>query len=286
MDLRSSFISRFLFAIKKYICLKELKYLLYVLFIYTPLNNLQGQELKVIAYNVEFGKNTTPKTVSALLQSEKADIICFNEVPGQGWTKKVGKYLGLAYSYEGTIASANHETEFKDKTKNYYGKYKSILSRYRLKDKHEIILDGDGWSPSSVVAASLKIPKTDKSIQIYSLHVPSGKSHPETSKVEHLSRIIGNGTKGIEKIILAGDFNDVQDSKSLQYLYDIGFSNSWQSLDLPLNDKTTYITKKIEERSVIDHILFKGVTIKSAAIIEEEIEPQSDHKPVWSLFVL
>ena len=75
-----------------------------------------GQEFKVITYNVEFGKNTSPQAISELLQPEKADIICFNEVPSQGWTKKVGQLLGLKYSYEGKIASANHTNEFKDRT--------------------------------------------------------------------------------------------------------------------------------------------------------------------------
>ena len=59
------------------------------------------EQLKVIAYNVEFGKNTSPEAMASLLKPKNADVICFNEVPGNGWTKKVGELLGMLYSYEG-----------------------------------------------------------------------------------------------------------------------------------------------------------------------------------------
>lgn len=63
---------------------------------------LHGQQLKIIAYNVEFGKNMSPEEMAELLKTENADVICFNEVPAQGWTKIVGDLLGLKYTYEGT----------------------------------------------------------------------------------------------------------------------------------------------------------------------------------------
>lgn len=142
-----------------------------------------GQEIKVIAYNVEYGRNTSPEAMAKLLQSEKADIICFNEVPVKGWTAKVGKLLKLKYSYEGTIASANHTAEFKDETGNYFGKFKSILSKFPLENTHEISLEGVGWSPSSAVVANVIIDKKN-SVQIFSLHIPSGKSNPSNSKAK------------------------------------------------------------------------------------------------------
>ena len=148
-----------------------------------------GQEIKVIAYNVEYGRNTSPEAMAKLLQSEKADIICFNEVPVKGWTAEVGKLLKLKYSYEGTIASANHTADFKDETGNYFGKFKSILSKFPLENTHEISLEGVGWSPSSAVVANVIIDKKN-SVQIFSLHIPSGKSNPSNSKAKSLSKII------------------------------------------------------------------------------------------------
>ena len=240
-----------------------------------------GQKLKVIAYNVEYGRNTSPEAMAKLLRSEKADIICFNEVPVEGWTKKVGKILRLKYSYEGKIASANHTTNFKDETGNYYGKFKSILSKFPLENTHEISLEGVGWSPSTAVAAKVIIDKKN-SIQIFSLHIPSGKSDPSNSNAESLSKII-KSKYTIDKVIIAGDFNDLHDSEPLSYLYNIGFSNSWKALNVDMKNKTTYPKRP---NTVIDHIFFRGLKIIGAEIIEEQGITQSDHKPIWSLFEL
>ncbi|MDO5978234.1 endonuclease/exonuclease/phosphatase family protein [Flavivirga spongiicola] len=261
------------------------KVTLLVLLVISSAETVLGQEFKVIAYNVEFGKNTSPKAISKLLKPENADIICFNEVPAQGWTKKVGKLLGLPYSYEGEIASANHTDKFIDKTKKYYGKYKSILSKYPLENTHEVLLEGIGWSPASAVVANVVIDNNN-SIQIFSLHIPSGKSNPIKSKAEYLSRLIENNYNTSDMMILAGDFNDLYNSKVLSYLYHIGFYNSWKALDINLKDKTTYIYPESPDDTVIDHIFFKGLKVKRAEIIEEKEKPQSDHKPIWSVFEL
>ena len=244
-----------------------------------------GQEFKVITYNVEFGKNTSPQAISELLQPEKADIICFNEVPSQGWTKKVGQLLGLKYSYEGKIASANHTNEFEDKTGNYYGKYKSILSKFPLEDTHEISLEGIGWSPATAVVANAIID-SNNIVQIFSLHIPTGISNPAKSKARYLSNEIENKYNTSDKMILAGDFNDLYDSKSISYLYNVGFSNSWKTLGMDMKNRKTYVNSKKPEDTVIDHIFFKGLKIKSAEIIEEKEKTQSDHKPIWSVFDL
>jgi len=232
--------------------------------------------LKIIAYNIEYAENTTPEAISDLLNTEYADIICFNEVPGQGWTKEVGRLLGLSYSYEGRIASANHSTDYVDSTGNYYGKYKSILSKYPLKDTCEIALNGVGWSPASAVSGNITF--NHSSIQIFSLHIPTGSSDPINSKAEYLSRIISESYT-MDKIILAGDFNDFFDSEPLKYLYNIGFYNSFDTLSMNLDTQTTFIDSNI----VIDHILYKGVNIVSSGIIEETGVPQSDHKPIWTI---
>jgi len=151
---------------------------------------LKSQQLKIIAYNIEFGRNTSPEALSTLFRLENADIICFNEVPGQGWTKKVGELLGLPYSYEGKIASANHTEDYRDKSELYYGKYKSILSKYPIEDTLEILLKGIGWSPASVVVATVKINK-EHVLRVFSLHIPSGKDDPGNSKADYLSQILG-----------------------------------------------------------------------------------------------
>ena len=85
-------------------------------------NEFKGSILiRVAAYNVEFGKSTTPEQVGKMFKPFKLDMIGFNEVPDGDWTARVGKVLGMSFSYVGKISSANHKD-----------KYKSILSRTPL----------------------------------------------------------------------------------------------------------------------------------------------------------
>jgi len=241
---------------------------------------LRGQKLKVIAYNIEFGKSTTPQEMATFLMPEKADIICFNEVPAQGWTKKTGKLLGMEYSYEGKIASANHEENYPDKTNSYFGKYKSILSKYPLENTHEIVLKGVRWSPASAVVATIKA-SNKKSIVVFSLHIPTGVDDPEKSKAHHLAQLLKKDYANFDMIILAGDFNDRFDSKPMQYLYDLGFTNPYRKLNIDLFHSTT-LSPEENKGKVIDHILYKNIKVKKAGIFEEK--NLSDHKPVWALF--
>lgn len=113
-----------------------------------------------------------------------------------------------------------------------------------------------------------------------------GKSDPGNSKAHHLSKIIEKDYSTVGNMILAGDFNYLYDSHSLKYLYGTDFNNSRKALDIELSDKTSLCSQKVPSGRVIDHILFKGLEVKSAGIIEENGKKQSDHKPVWSVFEL
>ena len=244
--------------------------------------NLRAQKLKVIAYNIEFGKNTTIDEMYTFLKSEKADIICFNEVPGQGWTKKLGELLGMPYSFEGKIASANHLEKYKDKTGLYYGKYKSILSKYPLEKPHEVLLKGDRWLPASAVVATVTVTKKE-SVLFFSLHIPTGIDNPKESKAYHLAQLLKTDYSNFDKVILAGDYNDLYNSKPMKYLYNLGFKNPYKSLNIDLSQSTT-LSREENKGKVIDHIMYKGVKVKKAGIIEQK--SLSDHKPVWTLFKL
>jgi hypothetical protein len=50
--------------------------------------------VRVAAYNVEFGRSTTPEQVGKMFKPYNLDIIGFNEVPDGDWTARVGKVLG------------------------------------------------------------------------------------------------------------------------------------------------------------------------------------------------
>jgi endonuclease/exonuclease/phosphatase family metal-dependent hydrolase len=238
--------------------------------------------MKIIAYNIEFAKTTTPTEIAILLKPEGADIICFSEVPNGEWTELVGKELGMNYSYVGKVASANHEEKYPDKTGSFYGKYKSILSRTPLIETDEKLLEGIGWSPVSVVLAKTVI--NGKQLVIGSLHVPSGVKAPLKSCSADLAELM-DGYKD-ENIIVCGDYNDLTDSEPLQPLYKKGFKNSWMMTDYDWKNEMTCDVKNGEDFGVIDHILYRGKLLITCADIIKSSHPPSDHHAISAEFIV
>ena len=237
---------------------------------------------KIIAYNIEFAKATHPEAIAQHLQAENPDIICFSEVPNGDWTARVGQCMGMNYSYVGTIASANHEKEYLDKTGKYYGKFKSILSKTPVTDLHEELLEGTGWSPVSIVFARTII--NDMSLLIGSLHIPSGIGDPANSCAANLAKLINSYQD--ERIIICGDYNDLAKAVPLQILYRQSYKNAWLETNYILINQKTCNAKNEESYGVIDHFLYKG-SLKAVKtdIIKSGI-PQSDHYAITMNFLL
>jgi len=68
---------------------------------------------RIMAYNVEFGKNATAEEIGEAIKPYDLDIVTFNEVPGGDWTARVGEVLGMKHYYVGEISSANHKDKYK-----------------------------------------------------------------------------------------------------------------------------------------------------------------------------
>lgn len=60
-------------------------------------------QIKVAAYNVEFGDKGTVQEIGEKLKPYNFDVVCFSEAPGGGWTKEVGAVMGLNHVVVGKI---------------------------------------------------------------------------------------------------------------------------------------------------------------------------------------
>lgn len=230
-------------------------------------------KVRVAAYNVEFSRNATAEQIGEMFKPYKLDLIGFNEAPDGDWTEKIGKVLGMKYSYVGKISSANHKN-----------KYKTILSRTPIITKEEFKITGKGWNPSSTVKITTKIEGID--ISFYSLHICASRNHK--GHAHFLAENILPKDKSSVTLV-TGDFNNRIEDKALKYILDKGFQDTWSAINFETKDKFTwnaYKGKKTE--GVIDHIFFKSqqpIKVKKADIIELE-KPLSDHKPVWAEFLI
>ena len=225
--------------------------------------------VRVASYNVEFSKSATPEQIGEMFMPYKLDIIGFDEAPDGDWTARVGKVLGMQYSFVGKISSANHKN-----------KYKTILSRTPLKGTEEHKLTGRGWNPASVVRAVTQIDGV--SFAFYSLHIcKSGANdgHAFSLATKILPR------ESTERVIVVGDYNNRLGDAAIKTIEGAGFKPTWNDLEIDVSKKSTYNAQNPKNNlGVIDHILYNhlsGAQATDGGIIELK-KPLSDHKPIWA----
>jgi endonuclease/exonuclease/phosphatase family metal-dependent hydrolase len=266
----------------------------------TELNLEEPQvKVRVAAYNVLFGNWGTPQRIGEMLKPYNFDIIGFSEVPDGNWTAQVGEELGMKYSYVGIISSANHED-----------KYKSILSRTPLNNKHEIEINAGGWAPASMVGAETEVQGVK--LLVYSLHIPGRPyftDQAEGSAAEFIAKKVIPEIDN-ESFFIMGDFNNHLGDAPLNLLEDLGLRSTWSDLDIDVKEVSTH--QHIEtstESGVLDHIYYNtnsvfhvldGAIINNAFNPSDEDKPMpryreewekygkplSDHRPVWVEFLI
>jgi len=228
--------------------------------------------VRVASYNVEFGRSATPEQIGEMFKPYRLDIIGFDEAPDGDWTARVGKALGMQYSFVGKISSANHKDKFK-----------TILSKTPLEGTEEHALAGRGWNPASVVRAVTQIDGVP--LAFYSLHI--SKSGANDGHAYSLATKVLPKEK-TERVIVVGDFNNNIGDAAMNTVEGAGFRPTWENLKIDVSKEFTYNAQNPETNlGVIDHILYNtsaGAKVTEGGIIELE-NPLSDHKPVWAQIV-
>jgi maltose 6'-phosphate phosphatase len=229
--------------------------------------------VRVAAYNVEYGKSTTPEQVGQMFKPYELDMIGFNEVPDGDWTARVGKVLGMSHSFVGKISSANHKD-----------KYKSILSRTPLTEETEHEMRGKrGWNPASAVRAVFHVNGVP--LAFYSLHIcKSGATGGHAQKLA--TQVLAK--EKTERVIVLGDFNNNIGDPAIKTIEGAGYISSWKGLGIDVSKEYSYNAFDPKKNlGVIDHIFYTkvpGAEVTDGGIIELK-KPLSDHKPVWAEIV-
>ena len=257
-------------------------------------NLTANTKIRFATYNVLFGLWAKPESVGKMFKPYNLDVICFNEVPHGNWTLRVGRELGMKHVHVGKVSSANHKH-----------KYKSILSRFPLRDKSEVAFDSKGWKPASVVTARTNIKGVP--LTLYSTHIP-GQPDVENSAASFISKKMLSDPHD-DNLFVMGDFNNLLFEGALKAFKEAGMKSIWHGLSINTDSISTH--RHIEsgnESGVIDHIFYRStknkVKVTNGGVIEkaynsakEEIEmdrykkewlkygkPLSDHRPIWAEF--
>ena len=202
--------------------------------------NKEKLEVKIrfAAYNVLFGLWGKPESIGEMFKQYDLDVVCFNEVPNGNWTARVGRVLGMDHVHVGKVSSANHRN-----------KYKSILCRFPLFDKREVIINAKGWKPASNING---VP-----LMIYSTHIPGQPEVEESAAAFIAENLISNSAS--ENLFILGDFNNHLNEGALKSFNKVGVKSIWKELQIDTAKISTH--KHIEsgnESGVIDHIFFRA----------------------------
>ncbi|MFP6722906.1 MAG: endonuclease/exonuclease/phosphatase family protein [Candidatus Poribacteria bacterium] len=259
-------------------------------------NLIKTTQVRLASYNVLFGNWAEPERIGEMFKPYQLDVIGFSEVPGGDWTERVGRILGMEYTYVGEISSANHKD-----------KYKSLLSRTPLTKTHEITIDAKGWAPASMVGAQAIVRRVP--ILLYSTHIPGRPYFTEAvdgSAAEFIVESVIQKSMATNLVIM-GDLNSHLGDASLNQIENTGMQSMWIDLEIETTHLSTH--QHIEsgtESGVIDHIYFN--TSSAARAIEGGViynafnpqhenkqmsqyrveweqygKPLSDHRPIWAV---
>lgn len=236
------------------------------------------RNIKVAAYNVQYGEKGSPEEIGKMLRSFQFHVVCMSEVPGGDWANRVGKELGLEYVILGKYATAGHAD-----------KYKAILSKTPLYDITEVLMAD---TLHTAVKAKTKID--GREISLYSVHFPFGwrdQAHIDetTHKIQTFVDYLKTHREA-ETAIVAGDFNFVPSKVDTMNMYHemfkgIGYKLAGENVGMPYDSLRSMVGNKKRIGRVIDHIFYNPSKMNAleAEIIELE-KPLSDHKPVWASF--
>ncbi len=228
---------------------------------------------KIVTYNVNWGC-PYPGRVMRFLSQTDADLICLQETHRQ-WERDLKKELQALYPY-----STFHDS--------YGAGGIAFMSKHPLKDVR-VLPPEAGWFPALLVTVEtdlgslqvlnvhLKPPLNENGkVSVSALYTSSDIHHQELSRFHE-------ETDPDLPLIIAGDFNENEDSAAIQKLLGEGYADA-----LSMYDKKSHTWKWQQPsgftlKNRYDHILFNDYFhCTGAKVVEVDA---SDHLPVVATLV-
>lgn len=238
--------------------------------------NSEGSKLRVMAYNIHHAQPMGEEYINLdgiarVIELSGADLIALQEVDvdtersGKGnQAEMLAQKLGLNYFFAKSIDYGGGD----------YGV--AILSRFPILEQQVIPLPGvnQGAEQRVLGMVRVKLP-TGKEVAFASTHLDhKGDPSDRLSQLKEVIRV----TKEIDgPVILAGDFNALPDSATMEMVYD-NFS--------PTCEDCGHTYPANNPNKTIDYIVYKDPS-NSLRVLENTVieEPKaSDHRPIRVLF--
>ena len=229
--------------------------------------------LRIITYNINWGV-ANPQNVIDYIVGSNADIICLQETH-RYWEAILSTNLKNLYQY----------CVFKE----WPGAGgMAIMSRYELHNV-TLIKPVDGWFPAILTNVEAPLGR----LQCLNVHLKPPLSDRGSVNVSayyqapdiHLKELQGfmEKTEADMPLVIAGDFNENESGKAIQWLFEQGFNDALSTYDTYSKTWAWKTSFGIKLKNRYDHILFSKDMNCIGALVQE-VEA-SDHMPVLAVIV-
>lgn len=229
-----------------------------------PANTARLDTLKIVTFNVEYGRDVEGAVAVLLETPELAepDIVLLQEMDAEG-TRRVAEALEMAYVY--------YPAAFRIRTDQDFGN--AVLSRWPIVADEKLLLPHTaivGGGRRTATVATLDVD--GRRVRVYSAHLGTIVNLSYRARANQMRTVLRDAALH-PRVVLGGDLNQ---GKLGHFALERGYS--WPTMDGPW---TATVGR-------LDHILLKGldpVEPEGAGTVLDNRDA-SDHKPVWALAVM
>jgi endonuclease/exonuclease/phosphatase family metal-dependent hydrolase len=232
--------------------------------------------LRVMSYNIRHGAGLDGEIdlarVAEVIRAADVDLVALQEMDhvatrsgGVDQAAVLGEMLGMEHRFG----------KFMDFQGGEYGL--AVLSRLPIEDSRVIALPPGKHEPRSAMLVEVTPTGARKPVSFVSLHFDW--LGDDANRHAQAKRLLASLPHPPARVILAGDFNDVPESRTMQLIF-----ASFADAEKPEDARLTIPANA--PRREIDFIVSRGdgLHATSCRVIAEEVA--SDHRPVVAEFVV
>jgi endonuclease/exonuclease/phosphatase (EEP) superfamily protein YafD len=224
--------------------------------------------VRVVTYNVNWGF-ANPQEVVLFLDSADADVVCLQETHA-AWEAYLKSALGKRYPYR----------VFEDR--GGAGGI-AIMSKQHI-GAVEVLEAEEGWFPALLATVDTAIGP----VQFLNVHLKPPLNEGGSASASalynaggvHLEEIQGF-VRSVDQgrpVVIAGDFNENDDGRAVQWLVEQGYMDSLRAFDSYGKTWRWELSYGLALQGRYDHIMIgEGLGSTGAALVEVDA---SDHRPV------
>jgi endonuclease/exonuclease/phosphatase family metal-dependent hydrolase len=231
-----------------------------------------GPRFRVLTYNVNWGARR-PELALDFVRRSGAEVVCLQETTPE-WEERLRRELGNEYAF----------MDFRQ-SRGRMGGGLAFLSKHSAREVAYIPSD-TGWFDAWIVAFETACGP----VQVLNVHLRppvsdggsfvSGYFSTRGDRVRELERFHGRRNPDLP-VIVAGDFNDVEGSRVIEWLEGRGMTNALPEFDA-YTPTWEWQTSVVTLRRRMDHILYSPeLHCASARVVRGGA---SDHFPVEAVF--